>query len=226
MMNNRGFEMTKRVSLIILAVLVMAACGGNPPARPTASPTAAPTDEPQAANYMDELRGAAFDPPRALADFEVPSTTGEPFKLSDHRGEVILLYFGYRTCPDFCPTTLFELQSVYNDLGEPADQLKVMFVTIDPERDTLENMKQYTGAFHDDFLGVRAEGEELQALIDTFGVVAEKRVVGESALSYLFDHTASIFLIGPDGELEAQYLYGTDYRDIVHDVQLILESRS
>jgi protein SCO1/2 len=121
---------------------------------------------------------------------------------------------------------LFELQSVYADLEEPADKLKVIFVTIDPERDTLENMKQYTGAFHDDFLGVRTEGEELQALIDTFGVVAEKRVVGESALSYLFDHTASIFLIGPDGELEAQYLYGTDYRDIVHDVQLILESRS
>ena len=217
--------MTKRVSLMILAALMLAACGGQTP-KPTASPTAAPTAEPESGGYMDELRGAAFDPPRALADFEVPSTAGEPFKLSDHRGEVILLYFGYRTCPDFCPTTLLELQSVYADLNEPADKLKVMFVTIDPERDTLENMKQYTGAFHDDFLGLRAEGEALQALIDEFGVVAEKRVVGESALSYLFDHTASIFLIGPDGELEAQYLYGTDYRDIVHDVQLILESRS
>lgn len=214
--------MRTRVLLMILTVLVMAACSGNPPARPTASPTAAPADN----GYMGELRGAVFDPPRALADFEVPSTTGEPFKLSDHRGEVILLYFGYRTCPDFCPTTLFELSSVYADLNEPADKLKVMFVTIDPERDTLENMKPYTGAFHDDFFGVRAEGEELQALIDAFGVVAEKRIVGESALSYLFDHTASIFLIGPDGKLEAQYLYGTDYRDIVHDVQLILESRS
>ncbi len=214
-----------RAILMILAALVLAACGGQTP-KPTASPTAAPTAEPESGGYMDELRGAAFDPPRALADFEVPSTAGEPFKLSDHRGEVILLYFGYRTCPDFCPTTLLELQSVYADLNEPADKLKVMFVTIDPERDTLENMKQYTGAFHDDFLGLRAEGEALQALIDEFGVVAEKRVVGESALSYLFDHTASIFLIGPDGELEAQYLYGTDYRDIVHDVQLILESRS
>lgn len=214
--------MRTRVLLMILTVLVMAACSGNPPAQPTASPTAAPADN----GYMGELRGAVFDPPRALADFEVPSTTGEPFKLSDHRGEVILLYFGYRTCPDFCPTTLFELSSVYADLNEPADKLKVMFVTIDPERDTLENMKPYTGAFHDDFFGVRAEGEELQALIDAFGVVAEKRIVGESALSYLFDHTASIFLIGPDGKLEAQYLYGTDYRDIVHDVQLILESRS
>lgn len=214
-----------RAILMILAALMLAACGGQTP-KPTASPTAAPTAEPESGGYMDELRGAAFDPPRALADFEVPSTAGEPFKLSDHRGEVILLYFGYRTCPDFCPTTLLELQSVYADLNEPADKLKVMFVTIDPERDTLENMKQYTGAFHDDFLGLRAEGEALQALIDEFGVVAEKRVVGESALSYLFDHTASIFLIGPDGELEAQYLYGTDYRDIVHDVQLILESRS
>lgn len=217
--------MLKHISLTLAVLFMLAACSGTPPVQRTAAPTIAPTAAPTG-GYMDDLRGAIFDPPRALADFEVPSTAGQPFKLSDHRGEVILLYFGYRTCPDFCPTTLIELNAAYNDLGEPADKLKVIFVTIDPERDTLENMKQYTGAFHQDFLGLRAEGDKLKMLIDEFGVVAEKRIVGESALSYLYDHTASIFLIGPDGQLEAQYLYGTDYRDIVHDVQLILESRS
>src|SRR5690606_38695248 len=146
--------MRTRVLLMILTVLVMAACSGNPPAQPTASPTAAPADN----GDMGELRGAVFGPPRALADSEVPAASGEPLKLRHRRGEVILLYFGYRTCPDFCPTTLFELSSVYAYLNEPADKLKVMFVTIDPERDTLENMKPYTGAFHDDFFGVRAEG--------------------------------------------------------------------
>lgn len=177
-----------------------------------------------AASYTSQLRGAVFEPPRSLADFSIMSTTGAEFTLSQHRGEIILLYFGYRSCPDFCPTTFTELRRVYTELNEPADKLKVIFVTIDPERDTLDSMRQYTQAFHKDFIGLRAEGTALQALEDQFGVVAERQVVGESALSYLFDHTASVFLIGPGGQLEAQYLYGTDYRDIVHDLRLMLQA--
>ena len=174
--------------------------------------------------YAENLRGAVFDPPRTLTDFSVTSTRGEDFKLSEHRGEVILLYFGYRSCPDFCPTTFAELLRVYTELNEPEDKLRIVFVTIDPERDTLENLGLYTAAFHEDFIGLRAEGPALEALEDQFGVVAERQEVGESAMSYLFDHTASIFLIGANGQLEAQYLYGTDYRDIVHDLQLIFQS--
>ena len=79
------------------------------------------------------------------------STEGDTFTLSEHRGEVILIYFGYRTCPDFCPTTFAELRRVYTDLDEPADNLKIIFVTIDSERDTLENLTLYTHAFHEDF---------------------------------------------------------------------------
>jgi protein SCO1 len=175
-------------------------------------------------SYTEQLRGAVFDPPRTLEDFTVTATTGETFTLSEHRGEVILLYFGYRSCPDFCPTTFAELRQVYSALNEPAEKLKIVFVTIDPERDTLENLRLYTQAFHEDFIGLRAEGQALQALESQFGVVAQKQVVGESALSYLFDHTASLFLIGADGQLEAQYLYGTDHRDIVHDLELILQT--
>ena len=174
--------------------------------------------------YAESLRGAVFDPPRPIEDFTLASTTGTQFSFSDHHGEVILIYFGYRSCPDFCPTTFAELRRVYSELEEPADKLKIMFVTIDPERDTLDYLGQYIGAFHEDFIGLRAEGQTLRELEASFGVVAEKRVVGESELSYLFDHTASVFLIGPNGELEAQYLYGTNYRDIVHDLRLIFET--
>ena len=185
----------------VLLMLLAAGHGGEAAPRIACPPTLA-RYAPETAAYMTNCAARPFDPPRSVADFEVPSTTGDVQVRDPRRGDPLV--FGYRTCPDFCPTTLFELKSVYDDLNEPADKLKVMFVTIDPERDTLENMKPYTGAFHEDFFGVRAEGEELQALIDAFGVVAEKRIVGESALSYLFDHTASIFLIGPDGELEAR----------------------
>lgn len=174
--------------------------------------------------YADELRGAVFNPPRPITDFSLSSTTGELFTLSEHRGEIILIYFGYRACPDFCPTTFAELKRVYETLGEPADQIKIVFVTVDPERDTMEYLSLYTQAFHEDFIGLREEGDELQHLMDEFGVVAERQQLGDSPLSYLIDHTASIFVIGPDGNLQVQFLYGTDYRDIVHDLQIMMNA--
>ncbi|MBK8022000.1 MAG: SCO family protein, partial [Chloroflexi bacterium] len=82
--------------------------------------------------YLDELREIVSDPPfRALSDVRRASTTGGPFTLSEHRGEVILIYFGYRACPDFCPTTFAELKRVYAALDEPSDRLKIAFVTVD-----------------------------------------------------------------------------------------------
>ncbi len=188
----------------------------------TSCSTAPNIQEVSPPSYADQLRGAVFNPPRSLDDFTFTSTEGEPFSLSDHQGQVILLYFGYRTCPDFCPTTFAELKRVYTELNEPADKLKIAFVTVDPERDTIENMTLYTHAFHQDFIGLRDDSAALQQLMRELGVVVEKRQLGDSSLSYLIDHTVSVFLIGVDGRLEVQYLYGTDYQDIVHDLRLIL----
>lgn len=175
-----------------------------------------------ACSTSEQLRGAVFDPPRTLSDFSVMSTTGENFTLSEHHGEITLLYFGYLACPDFCPTTFGELKQVYLALNEPADKLNIVFVTVDPERDTLEHLGLYTAAFHHDFIGLRTEGQDLAKLEGQFGVVAQKRFIGDDLSAYTYDHTASLFLIGATGKLEAQYLYGTDYQDIVHDLQLLL----
>ncbi|MEZ4671807.1 MAG: SCO family protein [Anaerolineae bacterium] len=179
----------------------------------------------QAKNVFEssDLRGAVINPPRQLTDFTFASTTGDPFQLSQHHGQTILLYFGYRSCPDFCPTTFAELKQVYEKLNSPKDKLKIVFVTVDPDRDTVENLTPYTQAFNQDFIGLRDDGPALKTLMDEFGVVATKRQVGDSALSYLIDHTASVFLIDENGDLRMQYLYGTDYRDIVHDLQIVLQ---
>jgi protein SCO1 len=174
-------------------------------------------------DYVSELQGAVINPPRVLDDFTLMSTTGEEFTLSEHRGEAIIIYFGYRACPDFCPMTFSELKRVYADLDEPADKMKVVFVSIDPERDDLESLTLYTNAFHEDFIGLRSDDKELERLMDQFGVVAEKQVLGDSALAYLYDHTATLFLINPKGELEVQYLFGTPYRSIVNDVSVMLD---
>jgi protein SCO1/2 len=193
--------------LIIAGVMLLTACS-----------TTTSTSQP----LTDQLRGAVLTPPRVLADFSLMSTTGETFTLSEHHGQIILLYFGYRTCPDICPTTFATMKRVYQELGEPVDKLKVVFVTVDPERDNLADMALYTAAFHKDFIGLRDDGEALKQIMSAFGVIATRRKVGESALSYLIDHTASVFMIGPDGKLLAQYLYGTDYRDFVHDLKLLM----
>lgn len=200
-------KMWRFYSLLVSVLLLLTACGST-------------NSEP---DYSSQLEGAVLDPPREIDDFSIMSTEGEEFILSEHRGEVILLYFGYRACPDFCPTTFAELKRVYDDLEEPAEKVTIVFVTVDGERDTLESLTLYTHAFHDDFIGLRPEADELESLMAQFGVVAEKRVLGESALSYLYDHTATLFLINPQGELEVQYLYGTSYRNIVNDVRLILD---
>ncbi len=204
---------------IILPAVFLAACSTSPAATSAPTPTVS-----SLAPYASQLRGAVIDPPRTLTNVELAATTGDTFRLSDYRGDVVLMYFGYRSCPDFCPTTFAELKQVYEALGEPADRLKIVFVTIDPERDTLDLLTLYTQAFHPDFIGVRGENDVLQTMYREFGVVANRREVGSSAMSYLFDHTASIFLIGPDGRLEAQYLYGTSPQVLIHDVELILES--
>lgn len=197
--------------LVILGLLLLAGCGGAPAATPTPA-------------YVDELLGAVYDPPRELQEFNLESTGDAPFTLADHRGKVVLLYFGYRSCPDFCPTTFSELRRVMADLGEQSSRVQVILVTIDPERDTLDLLRQYTTAFNPSFIGLRGEGETLQTVMDQFGAVAEKQQLSDDPRAYLMDHTASVFLIDPQGRLLSQYLYGTDYRDIVHDVRAILNA--
>lgn len=171
--------------------------------------------------YADQLRGAVVSPSRPLADFAAPATNGE-FRLSDYEGQVLLVYFGYMTCPDVCPATSAELKWAYEDLGEP-DNVQVVFVTVDPARDSLERIEAYVHLFHEDFIAIRAEGDTLEEIMAQFGARAVKQELNESALGYLMDHTAAVYLISPDGYLIEQFLFGTPYADITHDVQIILD---
>jgi protein SCO1/2 len=179
-----------------------------------------------AANQSDapqkDFRGAVIAPPRAVTDFTLPSTTGEDFTLSQQQGKVVLLYFGYLTCPDVCPTTMADLLRAYRELGEPTEQVQVVFVTVDPERDTLDRLAVYMKAFHEDFIAVRPESPEaVQTLAAAYGITVERREV-DSALGYLMDHSALVLAINPQGKLVEQFLFGTPYEDIAHDVKLLM----
>jgi len=208
---------TRGLTFMLLGLLLVACA-------PAATPTVeAPVND---LPYAGDLLGAVISPPRPVDDYALTSTEGSDFAFSEHRGEIMLLYFGYRACPDFCPTTFAEMRRLYDALGEPKDNLKILFLTVDPERDTLDMLTAYTHTFHPDFIGLRTEGDSLTQMLRDFGVVATRRNIEGSAVGYLFDHTASVFLIGPDGRLQAQYLYGTAYQDIEHDIELIFASEA
>ena len=174
-------------------------------------------------SYTGQLKGSVISPPRELPDFTVPSTLGEDFTFSDYRGQIILIYFGYLTCPDVCPLTLADLMRAYQTVGEPADEVKVVFITVDPERDSLENIAQYVAAFSGDFIGLRPDSEEqLAEMMAAFGVIAEQRPV-DSVLGYMVDHSAAVYLIGPDGRVMAQFPFGVPYMEIANDVDVMME---
>ena len=170
-----------------------------------------------------ELRGAAYAEPYPPAPgFELTSGNGNDFRLSEMRGNIVLLFFGYTTCPDVCPTTMAELKSVTDRLGpEKAKNVKVLLVTVDPGRDTPQRMQEYVNHFNKDFVGLTGTQTELSRVWSDYGIF--RQIVDEgSASGYGIDHTARVTLIDQDGNLRASYGFDTPVDDIVHDVRLLL----
>lgn len=171
-----------------------------------------------------EWRGAVIDPPLPLQDFTLASTDGGNFSLSAHPDDILLMYFGYMACPDFCPDTLNKLQRVYGALDEAeAERVRVLFVTVDPERDTPERLARYVAAFDESFIGLRADDDQtLFDLMSQFGVVAQKTEV-DSALGYLVDHTVTLYMVDGSAGLMNRFDFDTPYDDILHDLRLALK---
>jgi protein SCO1/2 len=171
----------------------------------------------------DSFRGTSYgEPYPQAAEIELTKSNGEIFRLSEQKGKIVLLFFGYSACPDVCPTTLAELRLVMEELGGKTSGVQVVFVSVDPERDTPEKIQQYVAHFNPNFIGLSGSPEDLQIIWDDYGVFREI-VESESAFGYIINHTARTYLIDQNGSLRLSYGFQTPVEDMVHDIEILLK---
>ncbi|WP_181321774.1 SCO family protein [Trinickia symbiotica] len=155
------------------------------------------------------------------SNFALPDTSGKMRTLADFKGKAVVLFFGYTHCPDVCPTTMAELSQALQQLGTNAARVQVLFVTIDPARDTPNVLSQYVSAFNPTFIGLRPDGAELAKVAKDFRVYYAK-VPGKSPDSYTMDHTAASYVFDPSGKLRLFARDGQGAQSWVHDLKLLL----
>lgn len=154
-------------------------------------------------------------------DFALTDHTGKPRTLADFKGKVVVMFFGYTQCPDVCPTTMLEMANVMKELGSDADKVQVLFVTVDPERDTQEILSQYVPAFDKRFLGLRGDLEATEKVAKEFKVFYQK-VPGKQPGSYTMDHTAGSYVFDPQGHIRLFVKHGQRPETLTHDIKLLL----
>jgi protein SCO1/2 len=166
------------------------------------------------------LKAGIFDPPRAAPEFSLRGSDGAELKLGRYRGKVVILEFGFTSCPDVCPKTLATLARARKLLGERAEALQVVYVTVDPERDDAERMRKYLASFDPSFVGGTGSAEQLAAVRSEYGIAASRQA---AAGSYTFSHSSYTYLIDREGKLRALMPYGQSAEDYAHDVGILLE---
>ena len=154
--------------------------------------------------------------------FALPDTTGKMRTLEEFKGKAVVLFFGYTHCPDVCPTTMAELSQAMQQLGpDAAARVQVLFVTIDPARDSPDVLSQYVAAFNPSFIGLRPNDAQLDKLAKDFRVYYAK-VQGKTADGYTMDHTAASYVFDPSGKLRLFARDGQGAQPWVHDLKLLL----
>ncbi len=159
---------------------------------------------------------------QAAPDFHLKDPTGKTRSLSEFRGKVVVLFFGYTHCPDVCPTTLADWAQVMRLLGKDAEQVQVLFVSIDPERDTPEVLGKYIPAFHPSFLGLSGDAAATAEAASAFAVNYEKHA---DKNGYTMDHSDGTYLIGPGGKRVLLSPYGQRSELLLEDVRLLLHEK-
>ena len=167
---------------------------------------------------IDITGGTAFG-----KDFSLLDPDGKVRTLADFKGKVVVIFFGYTQCPDVCPTTLTEMQQVMTLMGPQSDKVQVLFVTVDPERDTAAILKQYVPSFDASFLGLRPADEAALEKVTKDFKIYYKKVAGTSPGSYTMDHTAGSYAFDPQGRLRLYIKHAQGPETLAHDLKELLK---
>jgi protein SCO1 len=171
-----------------------------------------------------QFNGTAFENPTPAFHFEGVNYDGKPFRLSDHQGKVVVIFFGYTFCPDICPMALSDLKAVAEKLGDRAQDLTVVFVTTDPDRDTRERLAAYVSAFDPAFYGVRLEGQMYETTKAAYGVYSEKSEVDTGDPdNYFIDHSTGVYVIDKAGNLSELFRSDAGVDAILPDLEYWLK---
>lgn len=171
------------------------------------------------AGETEGLKAGVFNPPREAPDFAVRGSDGTALTLNRYRGKVVVLGFGYTSCPNVCPVTLAVLAQAHRKLGPLGSQVQVIYLTVDPERDNAERLKQYLAGFDATFVGGTGTAAQMAAVRASYGVTAEKHGTGSD---YAVAHSSFVYLITRDGKLRALMPFGHKADDYVHDISMLL----
>jgi len=200
--------MTRTLFALLLALLMLAACGE----KNADGVVQAPSGQFQ----NTDVTGLGY-----AHDFALTDHHGKPRTLADFKGKAVVVFFGYTQCPDVCPTTMAEMAAVMQELGPLADRVQVLFVTVDPARDTQELLAKYVPAFDSRFLGLYGDQAATEKVAKEFKVFFQK-VPGQEPGSYTMDHTAGSYVFDPQGRIRLFVRHGQGPEPIVHDLKLLL----
>lgn len=150
---------------------------------------------------------------------------GKPRTLADFRGKVVLVFFGYTHCPDVCPTTLADAAQAMKTLGKDADRAQVLFVTVDPERDTPDVLSKYVPAFDPRFLGLHGDAAAIQKAAKEFKIFYEKRA-GKTPGQYTVDHSGQSYVFDPQGRIRLVLRHDRLSQDLAEDLRTLLREKS
>jgi protein SCO1/2 len=165
-----------------------------------------------------DITGADYGKNFALTDHH-----GQPRTLADFKGKVVTIFFGYTQCPDVCPTALSGMSAVMQELGPDGDRVQVIFVTVDPERDTQELLAEYVPVFDARFLGMYGTAEKIAGIAKDFRVFYRKS--GDLAGHYTIDHSAGTYVVGPDGRLRLYMRHAGDPMVMAADIKALLAGK-
>lgn len=166
------------------------------------------------------FHGTVIQSPEPSYDFTLTSVDGD-VSLSDFRGKIVLIYFGYTFCPDICPGTLGNVAQALRNMGTQADDVQLIMVSLDPERDTPEKLAEYMGHFHPSFIGVTGSKENLDEVAALYGIFYQK-AEGSDATGYLIDHTATLMVLDREGYLKLVFPFGVTAEEIADDLKYMI----